>query len=821
MGAFRGWTGNIMRKRQTIIMALTMAAFASAGFALRHRAGPAQDGAQAALDEFSELRDAALMRTPSNEGIPPVANRITIKNRESQIQVDRPTTISRFFAPGEIPAGQCASAVVEGAPVETQCDAKTHWPDGSLQHAMLTFRASYGEKAVSVEFVPAEAPLPGAGLDTEAMLSGEFDFSAIFEVETSDGYQWVDAREMLKAGMYRYWLQGPLVTQVIVEERGAEPGLDFLAGGYRSIHPIFILTFFKGHRGVRVEVVSEIAWFERLQTVKYSAKLWTGAPGAEEVVYALSDYTHYPRTRWRKDTWSGPALGRINVNHNLAYLVYSRILPNFDLSRTVGQAAIESELRNFAQANNSSAMGPDNCSKPGGSCMFYTSFGATGGRGELGMIPRWDVRYLYTFDPRLYDVMIANANVSGHVPIHVRESAAGKVFHAAAAEPADANSRVASIDARPCFVSSWMGDASCGKDRLVYLTKPSMGPWEPDVAHQGAFAFVGYLITGDWYYLEEIYFWASRNVSAPNPGNCDYCRGGTKENPGIYGVVNPYTNIRGVAWGIRPVVHAATFAPDGSPEKAYFREKAFNTIASSEGRFSIRDGLVAQSTEREGVWKFGFETLGYGLVNPFYSWWPAWGKGPPTNYSNLDQSACANWTTAPMQNFNYAMFGYIDELGFPATVLRRTMLRGMLNQLANPDYNPYLIDEDQICNGPAHLVFYKSWKEVLNAFEQPTRERKRFLSAPVGETELGYGYVALTVASFMGDVEEGAMNGREAHRWLYENYPGLSALDSNPKWAIVPRSYEFKGSVSSPSTWSGSIKAAAAVRGKAVSARAR
>ncbi|HPT26783.1 MAG TPA: hypothetical protein PLZ95_10220 [Bryobacteraceae bacterium] len=810
-----------MRRRQALITVLAVVFCTSAGLALMSPGQSEGKKQTAGAGRIAAARDASFMRTPSNEGIPPVANRITIKNLESQMQVDRPTIISRFFAPGEIVAGKCAAAVVGGSPVATQCDAKTHWPDGSLQHAMLTFKASYGDKAVDVEFVPAETPMEGAGLDVEGMLGGDFDFSAILEVETADGYQWVNAREMLKAGMFRYWLKGPLVTQVIVEEQGVEPGQDFLAGGHRSIHPMFILTFYQGHRGVRVEAVNEIAWFNRLQTVKYTAKLWTGAPGREEIVYNLADYTHLPRTRWRRDTWSGPALGKININHNLAYLVYSRILPNFDLSRTVGQASIDAELRYFDQRNSSTSMGAENCAKPGGSCMFYTDFGSTGGRGELGFIPRWDVRYLYTFDQRLYDVMIANANVSGHVPIHVRESAAGKVFHTAAETPADANARIASVDARPCFVSSWLGENSCGSDRLGFLTQPTMGPWATDMAHQGAFAFVGYLVTGDWYYLEEMYFWASRNVSAARPGNCDYCRGGDSDNPGIYGVVNPYDNIRGVAWGMRMVIHAATFAPDGSPEKGYFLEKALNTIAASEGRFSIRDGFVAESPEREGVWRFGFESLGYGLVNPFYSWWPASGKGPPSSYSHLDQTACANWTTAPMQNFNYTMFGYIDELGLPATVLRRTMLRGMLNQLANPDYNRYLIDEDQICNGPAHLVFFSSWKEVLNAFEQPTRERTTFLGPPVGDAELGYGYVALAVASFLGDVEEGTMNGREAHKWLYENYPGLNALDSNPKWAIVPRSYEFKGSISSPSTWSGSVKAAVKARGRAVSAKAR
>ncbi len=833
MGTVSDWLhemGGNMRKTPMLVACLVVFLTASAGLAWRHRHADELLAGSVKARQSSAPFDRTLMMTPSNEGIPPVVNRITISNLEREPQTDRPTTISRFFAPGEVPSGFCAAAVVDGNPVPTQCDAKTHWPDGSLQHAMLTFRATFGSDVVEVAFVPAEEPLAGPGLDAEGMLSKEFDFSAVLEVETSDGYQWVNAREMVKAGMFRYWLRGPLVTQVIVEEQGVEPGQDISANGYRSIHPIFVLTFFTGHRGVRVEAISEIAWLNRLQRLQYSAKLWTGAPGSEEVVYELSDYTHIPRTRWRQDTWSGLALGKINVNHNLAYLVYSRILPNFDLSRSVSSSAVDAELKYFKDRDNLAGMGPDNCSRPGGSCMWYTGFGTTGGRPDIGVIPRWDVRYLYTFDPRLHDVMIANANVSGHVPIHVRESAAGKVFHSGAETAADANSRVVSIDARSCYVSRDDGKISCPDDRPVFLTpqpagtnyyKWVQGPWTPDLAHQGSFAFVGYMITGDWYYLEELYFWASWNVAWADNGNCVYCRGGNQDNSGIYGVVNAYSNVRGIAWGIRAVAQSAILAPDGSPEKDYFTEKVLNNIAAAEGRFSIRGGLADQSADREGVWQHGWRDLGGEMVNPFYSWWPALGSNTPAGWQNLNPATCANWTSAPMQNFNYVMFGYIEELGFPATVLRRTMLRGMLNQLANPDYNRYLIDEIDICNGPKDRVFHDGWKGVLSGFKPATQQRTSFLSMPVGETELGYGYVALAAASFLGDVEEGSMNGRAAHQWLSENYPGLGSLSSNPKWALVPRSYEFKGSISAPSTWNNNMKAAQRTKGKAVSAKVR
>lgn len=799
-----------MRRTQLLVACAGLLLTATAGLAWKRVRAAQKPAAAAQPKHFDFAADKRLLSTPSNQGIPPVANRITITNLEKQPQPARPVTISRFFAPSEIPAGRFATASIEGRPVPTQCDVRTRWPDGSLQHAVLTFKASLRGSPADVAFIASDATLSGPGLDAAAMLSDRFDFSATLEIDTGAGPRQVSARQMIEAGLFRYWSRGPLMTQVIIEEHGVQPAHDFLAAGHRSIHPIFIATFYEGHRGVRVEVVSEIAWHNRLQRVNYSARILTGPTGRQQPAYELANFAHLARTRWRRDLWSGPPLGRINVNHNLPYLIYSRILPSFDLSRSLPKSAIAAEIAYQNERDNFPRMGPQNCFRPGGSCAWYTGFGTTGGRPDIGFLPRWDVRYLYSFDPTLLQVVLANANVSGHIPIHVRESSDAKVFHASAPNPVPAMGRVVSIDARSCYVSREFGEISCEQDKPVYVGDRTRGPWEPDMAHQGSFAFLAYLVTGDWYYLEELYFWAGWNLAWADGGNCDYCRGGNPANPGVYGVVNAWTNIRGVAWGLRAVAQAAILAPEDSPEKGYFREKVLNNIVAAEGRFSIQGGLAAASPQRRDVWQYGFRDLGFSLVNPFYSWWPAAGSGPPGPHMNLDPATCANWTTSPMQNFNYAMFGYIEELGFPATTLRRTMLRGILNQLANPAYNPYLIDEMSICNGPRNKVFYQDWGGVLSGFKPAVRNRKTFISETIGETELGYGYVALAAASFLGDVQEGRMNGRDAHRWLASNYPALDNLNSNPKWAIVPRAYDFKGSISAPASWNSAFKAIAA-----------
>ena len=199
-----------MRKSQILMVWAAILLTASAGFAWRHHHASEPRISGANVRQSTTASDRSLMQTPSNESIPPVANRITITNLENVPQANRPTTISRFFAPGEVPAGSCAQAVIDASPVPTQCNAMTHWPDGSLQHAMLTFKATFGGSPVEVGFVPTAEPLSGPGLDVAAMTSSDYDFTAILEVETADGYQCANAREMLKAGMYRYRLQGRL-----------------------------------------------------------------------------------------------------------------------------------------------------------------------------------------------------------------------------------------------------------------------------------------------------------------------------------------------------------------------------------------------------------------------------------------------------------------------------------------------------------------------------------------------------------------------------------------------------------------------------------
>jgi len=107
--------------------------------------------------------------------------------------------------------------------------------------------------------------------------------------------------------------------------------------------------------------------------------------------------------------------------------------------------------------------------------------------------PTWTVRYLLTMSPASKAIVLAHGDLAGSWPIHVRSRSTGRIM---------------TLEERTRF---WLD--SRGKDRPVW--KPDRHPpdpkqirLDPDLAHQPSLAYVPYLVTGDFYYLEEAYFWA-------------------------------------------------------------------------------------------------------------------------------------------------------------------------------------------------------------------------------------------------------------------------------------------------------------------------
>jgi len=649
--------------------------------------------------------------------LPALDNSIAVTDLSGGTQSARPITVSRVFAQGEVP--DFAQPFIGGVPPSIwQCDRKTTWSDGSLQHALISFTATVpASSAIVVEFrnntnpcsTGNAAACDAASLSQSGMLAfNSGAWGASIEATASGIAKSASARTMLAAGAWSYWLRGPAVTQVIVEDRTSARAYDFgwtctasCTGNYsaatwaddltgRSIHPIFVLTFYPGWSGVKVEYIMENAWTTALQDQRYTLTLKSGNALAT-TEFGPYAFTQYARTHLRKVFWDAAAPAAIKMDFNLPYMVYSKALPAYDTKLTVSTSALTAEHTTFLNSTNADS--PLACTASGTRCGSYLkAFGTTGGAGDRGYLPRWFVRLLYTSDATLFSDMIAQGEMSGTVPIHYRESLSGRFFDEADLVPAIG--RTVSIDARPTFRSSNLTSTSQNTaDKVTPLATLSSGHnWGPDLAHQASFAYVPYLLTGDWYFLEELYFWGANNLAWSNPS---LNQSGARH--ASWGVVAD--QIRGEAWALRNIAHAAFFAPDGTPEKTYFTQKAAYNLAAIEGMYNIQDGAGYSPCSTNpfnpnietSQWCWGRNMRMRSRPDPLFLIGSGSGE-----VENLDTNFVRDGNSPWMQAYNVVVWRHLAELGLGFGRLHDVMVGHFIQKVKHPQSNPFIVEEYRV-----------------------------------------------------------------------------------------------------------------------------
>jgi len=232
------------------------------------------------------------------------ADNVTIHEVDASNQVDRPITFGRIFKQGEIP--QCPQPVVGDAPiVNYQADVKNRWPDGSVKFAIVSFTHSLEAKSSIVVGFQSVASCNNGGYLTDSEMTGfnGGNWGAHIVVAPAGGPAvTTDAKTILTAsepavntfGDCRtdYWLQGRVVTAVIVQDCTSTSAYDF---GWKwdgttmfapargnaptaSFHPMFILYFYPNIHAVQVEYILEIPWSGRIQDQLADITLEAGSP---------------------------------------------------------------------------------------------------------------------------------------------------------------------------------------------------------------------------------------------------------------------------------------------------------------------------------------------------------------------------------------------------------------------------------------------------------------------------------------------------------------------------------------------------------------
>jgi hypothetical protein len=374
----------------------------------------------------------------------------------------------------------------------------------------------------------------------------------------------------LKGEQGSFWLNGPVAI-----ERDIVLPLTSVKSG--KTHPLLSihahLRRYAASGAVRADVVfgNDWSYAPDPRNITYDAVIFRNG----EVVYRHQDIVHTHHARWHTVVWSQGYSDPI-VKYDIPYFVNSGLVPHYDSRINISPQALALDENLLKKAD----VGPMGT----GTVTPYMPM--TGMRADIGPLPLWTAQYLLSMDPRARAEMFVNADAGGGMPVHYRDQKTGLPV---------------SLDRHPGLTMAFGRPLPADAFPKVHNRA---NPWSLDVAHLPSLAYVPYLVTGDLYYFQEVMFFANWVMGSVNPG----LRGG-KEGL-LWG-----NQIRGTAWAIRTLGHAAIIAPDRSPMKTYFNMKLQNNLHYYITHFvrnkstNISPLGILENVDQKGVigpWQYDF-----------------------------------------------------------------------------------------------------------------------------------------------------------------------------------------------------------------------
>ena len=484
-------------------------------------------------------------------------------SQATQTQTNVPVTFGQIFKDGDVPQGEAVVATLNGQPVSLQVDAKATNPDGSLRHAVLTamIPSLAGNATEPLAISTASPSTPGSPVTLAQLLATNYDATASLNIGgttyTADAKTFLQAANAANAckpwgQQCNVWLSGPLVSEWIV-------GGPVTTSGGSTNSNLYVYFNVRAYAGtspgtiayVRTDIVVENAWAYTPQAQpQYTATLTSGSAS-----YTSPALTQYAYTRWHKILWWNGTQPQVYLQADTQYIQSTGAVSRYEVLQP--DNAFLNSVRQFCV--------------PLDHCDQTQTMGNTGAQPSIGPLPQWTSTYIIDPDFRAYNWMLADDDAIGAYSIHFRDQTTGYPL---------------SIELHPYVtIANWnyansmaKGDPTTyGKDLLPNCASCGtayFGTGNPDVfdnAHHPSVAFVSYMVTGDYYYLEELDFtasylelWANETYRGYSQGLVDAAEGQT----------------RGKAWTLRSLGDAAYLTPDTSPMKAEFSADINNAITN-------------------------------------------------------------------------------------------------------------------------------------------------------------------------------------------------------------------------------------------------
>jgi hypothetical protein len=567
------------------------------------------------------------------------------------------------------------------------------------------------------------------------------------------------------------------------------------SSSYKSFRPIFHATFWPGINKVRVRFVGEVADTEKLQDQIYSLALKLGYSGPS-TVYTNPQVIHRAATRWTKEFWIGGQPPAIQIDHNFPYLVATRFLYNFDTTKSFSFAAIQTKYNAWIASNRDLYQG----------ATIETTMGSGGNSDHTGFYTGWDVWWLYTMDNRAKQMATESADLGAAWLFHYREGNAAKSLTRSplngctylCSQPGLGH--VLSLTSRPSITTRSLKrtDRAPG-DPPVFVGSSSNGIWTLGMNHTWEPYTPIYTVTGDFWYLEESWFWASFGAGytlGPVGVAAEYMRGPTGAEGTIVSEQCKYDSIakrwysypyweeiRTQAWIFRARANSAFVSPDNAPEKSYFETLTRDAIAGMEGWHNVPASGTDLSYLATWTWANTVQNNQCGLspLNLFGRGGEAFVQ-TSSPYYGMDNTKVAE---ANGYGVYYMMFalGRAAELGFPATAIGQWAGKYYVDLITQCS-NPYLI---QMGRYPATKIgtydWFSNWTDFRNAYTSDYANRMSFSND-------GYLYVFAGMAA-VAMAHQVTQSATSQQAWNFMKANVLDAFTwTSPdviKWAVIPR----------------------------------
>lgn len=528
-------------------------------------------------------------------------------------QTNIPFTFGQVFKQGDLLSNEgLAAKLSDGTIIKLQTDIKATHPDGSVRHAIISgilpkLDTNQNQNLQLIK-APTEvkssvpiANLISSGLDAKITVKvGGVVYTALLS-------------DALKNPNSVNWLSGNIVNEWIA----SVPLKDSNNNAHSLLRARFGVRWYSSlKQKARIEfIVENDKTFVSASNLTYDTKLEL----AGQTVYEKTGLTHYNHSRWHiYSWWDNQNQPNVNLQLNTRYLISTKAVPNYDLSA----APSENNLTDLANLIDSTKVGPMTV----GPVLPYMP--TTGGRIDIGSLPSWSVMWLESMDLRAKNVMMAAADGSGSWSIHLRDE--------------NTDYPIRTDNPTNSLISThqnldWRGPLPIPRCVNNDYNNCS-SPYSPDTAHEPSLAYLPYMVTGDYYYLEELQFWAAANPLGTDPGNSGLGQGLVR-----------WMQIRGQAWSLRTLGQVAYITPDNHPLKSYFNQQVDNNlnfyyqtyVVGNPNNLGVYDGSGVGSFTVDGAapwqddfltWSFGYlNELGYTKALPIVQWKAKYSVGRMTD----------------------------------------------------------------------------------------------------------------------------------------------------------------------------------------------